>query len=72
MKQLKDRIAVVTGAGSGIGRALSLLLAQEGCHLAVADINREGLAETERQVADYRALCDAEAAAAGMTAGSSA
>ena len=50
MKQLKDRIAVVTGAGSGIGRALSVLLAQEGCHLAVADINREGLAETQRQL----------------------
>jgi NAD(P)-dependent dehydrogenase (short-subunit alcohol dehydrogenase family) len=50
MKQLKDRIAVVTGAGSGIGRALSVLLAEEGCRLAVADINREGLAETQRQL----------------------
>jgi NAD(P)-dependent dehydrogenase (short-subunit alcohol dehydrogenase family) len=53
MKQLKDRIAVVTGAGSGIGRALSILLAEEGCHLAIADINRAGLAETQELLAKY-------------------
>jgi NAD(P)-dependent dehydrogenase (short-subunit alcohol dehydrogenase family) len=50
MKQLRDRTAVVTGAGSGIGRALSLLLAGEGCRLAIADINRAGLEETKRQI----------------------
>jgi short-subunit dehydrogenase len=42
---------VVTGAGSGIGRALSLLLAREGCNLALADINEAGLDETKRQLA---------------------
>ena len=51
MKNLQNRTAVVTGAGSGIGRALSVLLAKEGCRLAIADINAEGLAETERVVA---------------------
>jgi short-subunit dehydrogenase len=50
MKQLRDRTAVVTGAGSGIGRAVSLLLAREGCRLAIADINRAGLEETKQQI----------------------
>jgi NADP-dependent 3-hydroxy acid dehydrogenase YdfG len=46
MRTLKDRIAVVTGAASGIGRATSIALAREGCHLAISDVNQEGLAET--------------------------
>jgi len=44
--RLKDRTAVVTGAGSGIGRAIAQSLAQRGCHLALADISDAGLAET--------------------------
>jgi len=43
---LKDKVAVVTGAGSGIGRALAQLLAQKGCQLALADINEASLKET--------------------------
>lgn len=44
MKQLMDRVAVVTGAGSGIGRALALELARRGCHVAVTDRTVEPLA----------------------------
>lgn len=43
---LADKVVVVTGAASGIGRALALLLAKRGCHLALADIDEAGLSET--------------------------
>ncbi|MEE8472167.1 MAG: glucose 1-dehydrogenase [Dehalococcoidia bacterium] len=40
--RLKDRVAIVTGAAGGIGRAIALKLAQEGANIAVADMNLEG------------------------------
>ncbi|WP_298451137.1 SDR family NAD(P)-dependent oxidoreductase [uncultured Marinobacter sp.] len=46
MKDLKNKVAVITGAGSGIGRALAKALAVRGCRLALSDVNEEGLAET--------------------------
>ena len=46
MKDLHNKVAVITGAGSGIGRALALAFASEGCHLALVDINEKGLQET--------------------------
>lgn len=42
MKLLKDKIALVTRAGSGIGRAIAELYAQEGAKVVVSDINEEG------------------------------
>ncbi len=46
MKLTPGAVAVVTGAGSGIGRALALNLGARGCALALADINDAGLSET--------------------------
>ena len=43
---LKDKIAVVTGAGRGMGRAISLQLAGAGAHIAVSDINADSVEET--------------------------
>lgn len=46
MKSLKDKVVVITGAGSGIGRELALELARHGSLLAISDVNEAGLAET--------------------------
>jgi short-subunit dehydrogenase len=46
MKSFTDRVVAITGAASGIGRALSIDLASRGAHLALADLEGVGLAET--------------------------
>ncbi|MGV1795217.1 SDR family oxidoreductase [Rhizobium lusitanum] len=48
---LKDRVAIVTGAGSGIGRAGALIMAREGAHVVVADIDLANAEETVSQIA---------------------
>ncbi len=48
MKTLKDKVAAITGAGGGIGRSTAILMARQGCHLALSDVNEAGLAATVR------------------------
>ena len=50
MMTLNDKVVVITGAGSGIGRALALNLARRGSLLVLSDVDDAGLAETVAQV----------------------
>ncbi|OIN79623.1 SDR family NAD(P)-dependent oxidoreductase [Mycobacterium malmoense] len=50
MRGFAGKVAVVTGAGSGIGQALAIELGRSGAKVAISDVNLEGLADTERQL----------------------
>ena len=55
MSTLAGKVAAVTGAGSGIGRALALAFAAEGMHVALADVDEAGLAQTRNLLGSYPA-----------------
>jgi len=48
MKDFDGKVAAITGAGSGIGRALAVNLSGRGCAVALSDVDEAGLAETEK------------------------
>jgi len=50
MQRLEGKVALVTGAGSGIGRATAISLANEGADLTVCDLNESGLKETIKEL----------------------
>src|SRR5690606_33328284 len=50
MKMLENKVALVTGAGSGIGRAIAVLYASEGAKVVVSDINAEAGAEVVAEI----------------------
>jgi sorbitol-6-phosphate 2-dehydrogenase len=49
---LNGKTAIVTGGGQGLGEAICLRLAKEGCHVVVGDINLEGIIETQNRIKD--------------------
>lgn len=51
-RSLNGRVAVITGAGSGMGRSMALRLAEDNARIAIWDINGEGAEETARMVRD--------------------
>jgi NAD(P)-dependent dehydrogenase (short-subunit alcohol dehydrogenase family) len=56
MKSLQDKVVVITGAGSGIGRALALEAGRRGAVLALSDWNEDGVKETARSAGGSRSL----------------
>src|SRR5207253_8218669 len=52
--RLKEKVALITGAGSGIGRQSALLFAREGAAVLVVDMNEAGGQETVKLVRDAR------------------
>ena len=55
---LKDRVAIITGAGQGLGRAIAREFAEEGCAVALFDINPKTVGDTEAELKEngYRVI----------------
>ena len=47
---IRDRVALVTGGARSLGKADALLLAAEGCRVAIVDLNDEGAEETAKEI----------------------
>lgn len=54
-KRLDGKVAIVTGAGSGVGRAAAIRLAREGARVVIADISEDSANATSRQVSEIGA-----------------
>ncbi len=55
MKELKDKVAVITGAASGFGRELAILCAQDGMRVVMTDVDEKGLKATDELLKPHRA-----------------
>ena len=53
MKSFENKVAAITGASSGMGRSLAVLLAKRGCHVAISDVSEAQLAETAKLAGNY-------------------
>lgn len=58
MSKIKDKVALVTGGGSGIGRAISELFGEEGAHVHILDLNVEGAEATKAAIESKGGQCD--------------
>lgn len=56
---IDEKVALVTGAGRGLGRVIGLALAREGCRLALCDINKEGVEEVAGEITGSGGKADA-------------
>jgi short-subunit dehydrogenase len=59
MQSFKDKVAVITGAGSGMGQQLAINLAKENCNIVICDINKKTIQETEEIIRKYNVSCTA-------------
>ena len=59
MQSFKDKVAVITGAGSGMGQQLAINLAKENCNVVICDINKKTIQETEEIIRKYNVSCTA-------------
>ena len=59
--RLKDKVSIITGAGSGMGRVAALRFAAEGSRVVVADNHGDAAQETVRQIREAGGRWDAEA-----------
>jgi 2-hydroxycyclohexanecarboxyl-CoA dehydrogenase len=60
MRGLQGKVAMVTGAASGIGQAVALRLGEEGCHVAALDLNLEGARETAAKIGNGATAVEAD------------
>lgn len=60
VENISNQLALVTGGGNGLGRALSFRLAREGCNIAVVDIDMKSASKTAREIEEaHKVQCKA-------------